>query len=126
MAVKVYARASRQAENESKVYAHMKAQVKALAKAKTPASWARELVRSLHGAFDVERGGFQYSCLVHEPLYFSLPLYKRGTGGTLDLVLVKMAAKHLLYALDYLHTQAGVVHTGMIGFLAPDELRITG
>ncbi|KAJ5635315.1 protein kinase, partial [Penicillium longicatenatum] len=56
-----------------------------------------------------------YQCLVHPPLGMSLhELMNRAKGKHLPAELVKPAVLHVLFALDFLHTETGVVHTGMV------------
>lgn len=73
------------------------------------------LVRTALDSFQIgtTRGFFQ--CLVHKPLGISLrDLRLRFATKVLPEKLLKLALLHLLLALDYLHTEAGMIHTGML------------
>jgi serine/threonine-protein kinase SRPK3 len=55
-----------------------------------------------------------HSCLVFEPLGESvLSLQKRSEHGSLPLNNVKMIARQVLLALDYLHSYCNLIHTGL-------------
>lgn len=60
---------------------------------------------------DVEGNG--YNCLVHEPLLATLQELRASIPcKCVNLELWKLIVKHLYLALDFLHTDAGVIHTG--------------
>lgn len=71
------------------------------------------LVRRLLDSFEIFGSGGSYQCLVHEPLgtgisYFrSLFPSRRLPEGLLQALVI-----HVLQALDYLHSEAGVIHAG--------------
>ncbi|KAJ5655507.1 Serine protein kinase [Penicillium longicatenatum] len=66
-----------------------------------------------------------YQCLVHPPLGMGLhELMNRAKGKHLPAELVKPAVLQVLFALDFLHTEAGVVHAGMVWTMNnPDRFR---
>lgn len=56
---------------------------------------------------------YTYQCLVHPPLAMSIcELRNRITEKVLPEDLLKPTLVHILLALDFLHTEAKVVHTG--------------
>ena len=60
---------------------------------------------------DSKNGVFQ--CVVHSPLAISIKAFRRKLPGrALPVSLVKLVLKHLLLSLDFLHTEAKVIHTG--------------
>ena len=72
-------------------------------------------LRRLLDHFEIEgRGTNNHLCLVHEPLSFSIDTI-RGLQpeGMLPKAIVKNVLKHMLRALAFLHTEAGIVHAGM-------------
>ncbi|KAJ5948102.1 protein kinase [Penicillium verhagenii] len=57
---------------------------------------------------------YSYQCLVHPPLAMSLcELRHRAIGKVLPEVLVKPILIHILLALDFLHTEAKIVHADL-------------
>lgn len=71
------------------------------------------LVRQMLDEFEVDSKDGVFQCIVHLPLAISvkefrklLPSHARPTG------MLKLVLKHLLLALDFLHTEAEVIHTG--------------
>lgn len=72
------------------------------------------LVRKTIDSFEVERGGAKHLCLVYEPLRETMEVYRRRfQGGRLPIPFVKAFAKILLAGVDYIHSECGIVHTGM-------------
>lgn len=58
---------------------------------------------------------YSYQCLVHPPLAMSLcELRNRAMEKVLPEYLLKPILIHILLALDFLHTEAKVVHTSTI------------
>jgi hypothetical protein len=72
------------------------------------------LVRQALGGFQITTANnASHQCLVHPPLAMSLlELRNRTTTKTLPESLVKPTLIHILLALDFLHTEAGIAHTG--------------
>lgn len=78
------------------------------------------LVRTALDTFQIDDAKGSYRVIVHQPLGIRLyDLRHRFTDKILPEKAVKLTLMHLLLALDYLHTEAGIVHTGM---LAPTHL----
>lgn len=62
-------------------------------------------VRSPHGI---------HSCFVYEPLRETLRLFQRRLpNGKLPVSLLKVFLQQILLGLDYLHSECGIVHTGL-------------
>lgn len=71
------------------------------------------LIRQMLDEFKVDsrRGVFQ--CIVHPPLANSIKaVRKMFPDHALPAGFVKLIIKHLLISLDFLHTDAKVIHTG--------------
>jgi hypothetical protein len=69
--------------------------------------------------FDINGPEGKHQCIVHEPLLTSL-LHFQATFNPprLSEDLVRGAVQQLLFALDFLHTEAHVIHTGILLFLS--------
>lgn len=61
--------------------------------------------------------GSIHQCLLLQPMTMSLHDMLQLNSRPFDLPLLKMTIKRILLALDFLHVEAGVVHTGIITFL---------
>jgi serine/threonine protein kinase len=70
--------------------------------------------------FAIQSPNGQHVCLVFEPMRDPLWLFKRrlspGKITSLTLPLFKLYIRGILYALDYLHTDRHVIHTGTSTF----------
>lgn len=72
------------------------------------------LVRELLDSFKVTRPAGEYQCLIHEPLGMSMETLRQlSPGQKLPENLLKVFLIHLLQALDFLHTDAEIIHAGM-------------
>lgn len=71
-------------------------------------------IRNLYDTFELNGPSGQHQCLVLQPMHMTLlDLMSQGENPRpLDLPLLKMTLRALLEVLDFLHTVAGVVHTG--------------
>ncbi|CRL22603.1 Serine/threonine-protein kinase DCLK [Penicillium camemberti] len=70
------------------------------------------LVRTALDTFQIDDAKGSYQVIVHQPLGIRLyDLRHRFTDKILPEKAVKLTLMHLLLALDYLHTEAGIVHT---------------
>ncbi|RAK98805.1 putative serine/threonine protein kinase [Aspergillus ibericus CBS 121593] len=104
VALKIYERDSAHGERETEVYNHLKSVESDLT--------GSVLVRHTLDAFQISSGDSSHQCLVHPPLGMSLfELRNRARGKVLPENVVKPALIHILLALDFLHTDARVVHT---------------
>lgn len=70
------------------------------------------MLRELYDSFELRGHGGSHRCLVLQPMYMTLLEMMRLNPRPFDLPLLKMRLKRLLLALDYLHTEANVIHTG--------------
>ncbi|KAJ6047187.1 kinase-like domain-containing protein [Penicillium canescens] len=71
-----------------------------------------KFVRKALDSFQIGHAEGIYQCLVHQPLGMSLyDLRTQFTAKILPEKLLKMTLVHILLALDYLHAEAGIIHT---------------
>jgi serine/threonine-protein kinase SRPK3 len=70
--------------------------------------------------FEIDGPKGKYQCIAHEPLLTSL-LHFQATFNPprLNEDLVRGAVQQLLLALDFLHTEAHVIHTGIFPSVIP-------
>ena len=94
---------SQQANRELKVYERL---VK-LGSTHPGTSYIRELID--HFELDGPHG--RHTCLVQPPMH--LTIHELQSHGTLDEALLRDILIRLLQALDFLHHEAHVIHTGM-------------
>jgi serine/threonine-protein kinase SRPK3 len=105
VALKVFVSKHRQAQNEEKVYKHLHS-------IKTSHPGAKG-IRFLRDQFQLPGKYGPHECLVHEPLGLTLKdIREMSEGEKVSAQLLKPIIKYLLMALDFLHTEARVVHTG--------------
>ncbi|PYH89630.1 U4/U6 small nuclear ribonucleo protein PRP4 [Aspergillus ellipticus CBS 707.79] len=77
----------------------------------------KNFIRKLFGHFYVDGPHGRHVCLVHEPLGVNVTEFLRHRPGrTMTLEAMKPAIRQLLGTLDFLHSVAGVVHTGITGW----------
>ncbi|MCJ1400130.1 hypothetical protein MMC11_003334 [Xylographa trunciseda] len=106
--LKVYAYGHRQAENEEKVLAHI-ATV-------DQAHEGSRFIRKLLDSFEVRGKKGPHRCLIHKPLIMTLKdLGCLLPDGKMSLGILRPIVRYLLYALDFLHAKAKVVHTDIQG-----------
>lgn len=73
----------------------------------------RKCVRMLLDSFEISGPHGRHHCLVHEPLGMSLyDLQMRARNRVFSKDVLRTSTRQLLAALDFLHTQAGIIHTG--------------
>lgn len=71
------------------------------------------LVRELLDSFKATGQAGEYQCLVHEPLGMCMETLRQlCPGRKLPEDLLRAFLNHLLLDLDFLHTDAGMVHAG--------------
>lgn len=71
-------------------------------------------MRTALDSFELVINGGTYPCLVHEPLWDSLrTLLERSGRDRLTEDLLRVNLQRLLLALDYLHTDRKLIHTGL-------------
>jgi serine/threonine protein kinase len=74
-----------------------------------------KLIRKALDSFQITSAEGKFGCLVHPPLGISLYDFRTQLKAkVLPEKIVKLTLMHLLLALDYLHTEGGIIHTGMI------------
>ncbi|KAL9597305.1 MAG: hypothetical protein Q9219_005229 [cf. Caloplaca sp. 3 TL-2023] len=72
-------------------------------------------VRTLLDSFKATGPAGEYQCLVHEPLGMSMEtLRELAPGRKLPQDLLRSFLVHLLNALDFLHTDAQMIHAGIL------------
>ena len=72
------------------------------------------LVRKLLDSFKATGPAGEHQCLVHEPLGMSMETLREiSPAGKIPEALLKAFLKHLLQALDFLHTDAKMIHAGI-------------
>ena len=79
-----------------------------------PNNPAHVLLRTSSECFEITGPEGKHLCMACEPLRDPLWIYQdRFKSGKIPLPLVKIHLSILLEALDYLHTECNLVHTGM-------------
>lgn len=79
----------------------------------------RGSIRSLLDVFDIDGPQGQHRCLVHPPLWESIATFlQRNPVGRLPKPVLAVMLQRLFLALDYLHTECHVIHTGKTSFRA--------
>lgn len=82
----------------------------------------RGAVRELLDYFDVDGPDGSHRCLVHPPLWESvLTFLQRNPVGRLPAPVLAFVLRRLFLALDFLHTECKIIHTG-----AYDVLEMSG
>lgn len=72
-----------------------------------------KLVRKALDSFQIASEKGTFGCLVHSPLGMSMhEFHTQLRAKVLPENIVKLTLMHLLLAVDYLHMEAGIVHTG--------------
>ena len=92
-------------EREFKIYEH-------LAKLDS-AHPGQSLIRELYDSFDLQGLAGKHRCLVLQPMYMTVHEMMRLNPRPFDLPLLKMTLRRLLLALDFLHSEASLTHTGI-------------
>ncbi|KGO67791.1 hypothetical protein PITC_048770 [Penicillium italicum] len=104
LTLKVFGRDSAEGKREMAIYDRINA-------VKTSHAGAM-LVRTALDTFQIDDAKGSYQVIVHLPLGIRLyDLRHRFTDKILPEKAVKLILMHLLLALDYLHTEAGIIHT---------------
>ncbi|PYI35738.1 kinase-like protein [Aspergillus indologenus CBS 114.80] len=107
--LKVFERNSAEAQREVETYHHLNT-------LGTTDHVGAQLIRKELDSFQVTSKEGSFGCLVHPALGISLYGFRTQLRAkVLPESIVKMALIHLLLALDYLHTEAGIVHTDIQG-----------
>ena len=75
------------------------------------------LVRELLDSFRATGTAGEFQCLIHEPLGMSMETLRQlSPGRKLPENVLKLFLIHLLQALDFLHTDAEMIHAGIKHF----------
>lgn len=75
----------------------------------------RKYVRSLLDSFDVNGPEDKHRCLAHPPLWESvLDFLFRNPVQRLPTPILAVTLHRLFLALDYLHTECKIIHTGAV------------
>ncbi|EEH11538.1 protein kinase [Histoplasma capsulatum G186AR] len=90
----------------------------------------QSLIRELYDSFDLQGSAGKHHCLILQSMHMTLLEMMRLNPRPFDLPLLKLTLKRLLLALDFLHNEAGIIHTESIanrGFLdlKTDNLMLT-
>ena len=73
----------------------------------------RDAVRSLLDVFQLSGPDGEHQCLVHPPLWENIQTFlARNPIGRLPNPVLAIVLQRLFQALDYLHNECGVIHTG--------------
>lgn len=71
------------------------------------------LVRQMLDEFEVTRRGHRYQAIVYAPLAITLRGFRKlFASQSLSVDLLKLVLQYIFIALDFLHTDARVIHTG--------------
>ena len=74
----------------------------------------RNYLRTALDTFTLQGPNGEHQCLVHEPvLENTQELLRRNPSHRFTEDLLRVLLRRLLSALDYLHTDAHLIHTGM-------------
>lgn len=74
----------------------------------------RNAVRSLLDSFDVDGPDDKHRCLLHPPLWESvLTFLHRNPVRRLPKPVLAFVLQRLFLALDFLHTECQIIHTGL-------------
>ena len=91
-------------DRELRVYEHL---------AKVDSSHpGQSLIRELYDSFKLQGPSGTHRCLVLQPMNITLLEMMGRNPRPFDLPLLKMTVQRLLWALDFLHTEAEVIYTG--------------
>lgn len=73
----------------------------------------QSLIRGIYGTFELHGPSGKHQCLLQPPMHMSLLDMIQMAREPFGLPLLKMTLKRLLTALDFLHTEAKVIHGGI-------------
>ena len=105
MTLKIYVTVHRQAQNEVRVLQH----IQDVHSDDHPGS---QMVRRKLDSFALPREIGPHTCIAHSPLSLTMRDIRNMAGGQIPSSILKPMMYGLLLALDYLHSEAHVVHTG--------------
>ena len=107
--LKIFIQASsmgQQVDNELNMYRHME---------QSPTAHpGRDAIRTLLDTFYIDGPQDKHRCLVHPPLWESvLAFLRRKPVERLPSAVITVVLHRLFLALDYLHTECHIAHTGL-------------
>ncbi|KAF2723595.1 kinase domain-containing protein [Polychaeton citri CBS 116435] len=70
-------------------------------------------IRGLYDTFELQGSSGQHQCLLQPPMHMSLLDMMALNGEPFSVPLLKMTLQRLLSALDFLHTEAKVIHSDL-------------
>ncbi|KAG2420870.1 hypothetical protein HFD88_000484 [Aspergillus terreus] len=73
----------------------------------------QSLIRELYDSFELKGRAGKHRCLVLQPMHMTLLEMMRLNPRPFGLPLLKLTLQRLLLALDFLHTEAGIIHTDL-------------
>lgn len=85
----------------------------------------QSLIRELYDSFELKGRAGKHRCLVLQPMHMTLLEMMRLNPRPFGLPLLKLTLQRLLLALDFLHTEAGIIHTGAGTLFAAIRTRIS-
>nr|POE87759.1 srsf protein kinase 3 [Quercus suber] len=91
-------------DREFKIYEHL-----ASIKSTHP---GQSLIRELWDSFELTGGAGKHRCLILQPMHMTLLEMMKLNPRPFNLPLLKMTLTRLLLALDFLHTEAHIMHCG--------------
>jgi serine/threonine protein kinase len=69
-------------------------------------------IRELYDTFEISGPHGGHQCLIQPPMHLSILDMLESNSESFNAPLLRLILKRLLAALDFLHTEAGIVHTG--------------
>ncbi|KAF4224820.1 hypothetical protein CNMCM6457_008881 [Aspergillus fumigatiaffinis] len=103
--LKIFERNSAEGQRETETHQHLNS-------LGTVDHAGAKLIRKALDSFQITSAEGKFGCLVHPPLGISLYDFRTQLKAkVLPEKIVKLTLMHLLLALDYLHTEGGVIHT---------------
>lgn len=83
------------------------------------------MIRELYDTFVLEGLDGPYQCLLQPPMHMDILAMMKMSGKPLSIPRLKTVLIRLLTALDFLHNDANVIHTGTdptsLAILTSDE-----
>ncbi|KAI2794585.1 hypothetical protein POX_a01184 [Penicillium oxalicum] len=73
----------------------------------------QSLIRELYDSFKLQGHAGKHLCLILQSMHMTILEMMRLNPRPFDLPLLKMTLRRLLLALDFLHTEADIIHTDL-------------
>lgn len=105
-------------DNELNAYRHME---------QSPTAHpGRNVIRTLLDTFYIDGPQDKHRCLVHPPLWESvLAFLRRNSVERVPSAVLAVTLHRLFLALDYLHTNCQIAHTGFVARISTSLLQST-